>query len=200
MKRVFYYVKKLTPAPLLPLYHYLLAFLGAVIYRLPSRKMSVIGVTGTKGKTTVAELISAILEEAGFKTALSNTLRFKIGGVSERNLRKMTMPGRFFIQKFLRDALEGGCDYAVLEMTSEGAKQFRHAFIDLDVLVFTNLAPEHIESHGSYEKYAAAKFKLAKALERSLKRPRVIVANSDDKEGARFLSVNAEKKCPFSLV
>ncbi|OGG62072.1 hypothetical protein A3C87_02155 [Candidatus Kaiserbacteria bacterium RIFCSPHIGHO2_02_FULL_49_34] len=203
METLFYYLKKIIPKSIFrffqPAYHYMLAVLGATIYRMPSKELIVIGVTGTKGKSSVTEIINAIFEADGRRTAVLSTIRFKIGDHSERNLRKMTIPGRFFVHKFLRDAADAGCEIAVLEMTSEGAKQFRHKFIDLDALVFTNLSPEHIESHGSYEKYVAAKLKLAHALMRSPKRPRVMVANADDAEGAKFLSMKVEKRIPYSL-
>lgn len=182
-----------------PIYHYFFALAGALIYRFPSRQIKVVGITGTKGKTTTAELVNAILEEAGHKTALLGTLRFKIGEKNTPNLFKMTMPGRFFVQKFLREAVKAKCDWAILEMTSEGAKQFRHKFIDLDSLIFLNIAPEHIESHGSFEKYLEAKFSIAKALESSTKRPRTIIANIDDKYGKKFLSIDVDNKIPFSL-
>jgi len=164
-------VRQLTPQRFfcmlkLP-YHYALAFLGALWYRFPSRKINVVAVTGTKGKSSVVELVSALLEEALRKTAHASTIHFKIGDKKERNLHKMTMPGRFFLQGFLRKAIKAGCTHAVLEMTSEGARQFRHKFIALDGLIFTNLAPEHIESHGSYENYVAAKVSIAEALETS---------------------------------
>jgi UDP-N-acetylmuramoyl-L-alanyl-D-glutamate--2,6-diaminopimelate ligase len=181
-----------------PTYHFLLALSGAVLYRFPSRKIKIVAITGTKGKTTTAELVNAILEEAGYKTALLGTLRFKIGEKNTRNLHKMTVPGRFFVQKFLHDAVNAKCDWVVLEMTSEAVKQFRHKFIDLDALIFLNIAPEHIESHGSFEKYKEAKFKLGKALESSSKRPRILVANGKDDLGKKFLSINVEKKLPFS--
>src|SRR3989338_8079367 len=87
-----------------PTYHYLLSILGAIIYRFPSRHLNIVGVTGTKGKSSVCELANAILEEAGFETALASTIRFKIGSKSRPNMFKMTMPGRFFFQKILRDA------------------------------------------------------------------------------------------------
>ncbi|MDP3902215.1 MAG: Mur ligase family protein [bacterium] len=182
-----------------PVYHFVLAFLAALFYGFPSCKIKIIGVTGTKGKTTVAELVNAILEEAGYKTAILGTLRFKIGNKDERNLFKMTMPGRLFVQKFLRKAVKDKCDYAIMEMTSEGAKQFRQRFISMDALIFTNLAPEHIESHGSYEKYKQAKLSIARTLARSSKRPRVLVVNKDDKEAESFLSVSADKKLVYSL-
>jgi UDP-N-acetylmuramoyl-L-alanyl-D-glutamate--2,6-diaminopimelate ligase len=84
-------------------------------------------------------------------------------------------------------------------MTSEGARQHRHRGIALDALVFTNLAPEHIESHGSFENYAAAKYELGLHLVRSSKRPRIMVANADDAQGARFLTLPVEHALPFSL-
>ena len=179
-------------------YHYLLALLGAIIYGFPSRKLKVIAVTGTKGKSSVVELVSALLETAGYKTAHASTIQFKIGDKKERNLHKMTMPGRFFLQGFLRKAVTAGCTHVVIEMTSEGARQFRHKFIELDALIFTNLAQEHIESHGSYEKYVAAKVSLAEALETSPKKNKVLVVNGDDKEASRFLAVFTGMKCVYT--
>jgi len=120
----------------------------------------VIGVTGTNGKSTVVELIHAILAEAGFKTGSVSSLRFKLGNEEQQNRLKMTMPGRFALQKFLRECVNAGCRYAVLEVTSEGIKQFRNKFIKFDVAVMTNVTPEHIESHGSFENYLEAKLKL----------------------------------------
>jgi len=193
------FIKALTPAPLLSAYHYSMALLGAVLYRFPANRLLVVGVTGTKGKSTTAELITAILEEAGAKVALASTIRFAIGKESEPNLFKMTMPGRFYLQKFLRQAVGAGATHAVIEMTSEGAKQYRHKGIALNALVFTNLQPEHLESHGSMEAYAAAKLSLKTHLEESKKRPRYMVANADDKYGKDFLAAQVEVVAPFSL-
>lgn len=196
-------IKTYLPAPIFkllqPYYHLALAWWGAVKYRHPSRKLVVIAVTGTKGKSTTVELISQILQAGGMKTASLSTIQFSINGTSRPNLFKMTMPGRFFVQRFLREAVDAGCTHAVVEMTSEGARQFRHMFVDLDALVFTNLSPEHIESHGSFEKYKAAKLSLAKAVSISPKRPRVIVANVDDEHGDDFLNIDVDKRIPYSL-
>jgi len=194
-----FYIKKIIPFPLLSLYHLLLSLGAAFYYRFPAQKVFVVGVTGTKGKTTVIELINALLENAGYTTALAGTLRFKIGGGSSRNLLKMTMPGRFFLQRFLRNAVNEGCQYVILEVTSEGTRQWRHLFLGLNALIFTNLSPEHIESHGSYEKYRDAKLSIAKALVRSDKKEKIIVANKDDKEGKKFLGIRVSHKYPFSL-
>lgn len=184
---------------LLSLYHFCLAYVGAVLYQFPADKLIVIAVTGTKGKSSTTEMIAAILDEAGYKTALLNSIRIKVGDESAPNTMRMSMPGRFYIQRFLSRAAHAGCDMAVLEMTSEGARQHRHRGIDMNALVFTNLAPEHIESHGSYESYADAKFMLGEALAKSNKRPRIVIANADDAQGARYLSLPVEIPIGFSL-
>lgn len=182
-----------------PIYHYKMALLSAIYYRFPSRNIKIIAVTGTKGKSTTTEIINAILEKAGYKTALSNTIRYKIADDSTPNRFKMSMPGRFFIQRLIRKAVNAKCDYLVLEMTSQGVINYRHKFIELDALVFTNLSPEHIESHGSYEKYRDAKLEIAKSLSKSNKRPRTIVVNADDKESEKFLAFDIENKVKFSI-
>ena len=101
-----------------PIYHYSLAFTAALLYGFTSRSIKIVGITGTKGKTSTAELASNVLEAGGFSTALAGTLRFKIAKESKPNLFKMTMPGRFFMQRFLRKSVSAGCDWAVLELTS----------------------------------------------------------------------------------
>jgi len=205
MESILRFVKRCIPTALfrsfLPAYHFFLAFSAALYYRFPSRKIFVVAVTGTNGKTTVTEIVNAFLEEAGRKTALSNTLRFKVGTESFMNVFKMTTPGRFFLQRFLREAVDARCRYAIIELTSEGARQSRHLFVALDALIFTNLTPEHIESHGSFEKYRDAKRKLARALARSGKPKKYMVANIDDPEGKNFLRIagrGGAEKIPYS--
>jgi UDP-N-acetylmuramoyl-L-alanyl-D-glutamate--2,6-diaminopimelate ligase len=180
-------------------YHLTLSFLGALVYRFPSRSIKIVGVTGTKGKTSTVEFVNSVLETAGYKTALASTLRFKISDQENRNLYKMTMPGRFFLQCFLRRAVSAGCDWAILEITSEGVKQWRHKWINLNALIFTNISPEHIEAHGSFEKYMQAKIAIGRALENSFKRNKIIVANGDDTYGRDFLALSVPNRFSFSL-
>lgn len=171
-----------------PIYHYLLAWLGSRIYRQPSRKLFVIGVTGTKGKSTVIELISAILEAANKKTAVISSVRFKNDLLSSRNLTGMTMPGRFLLQKLLFEAAQNSCDYAIMEVTSQGVLQHRHRFIDFDAAILTNLEPEHIEAHGSYENYRDSKVKFFRDVaSRSLKKTKLFFINSEILDKDYFL-------------
>jgi UDP-N-acetylmuramoyl-L-alanyl-D-glutamate--2,6-diaminopimelate ligase len=176
-------------------YHFTLAFLGALAYAFPSKKLTVIGVTGTKGKTTVCNLIAQILESAGHKTGLATTVNFKVGDKEWINDMKQTMSGRFALQKLLRDMVRAGCKYAVIETSSEGILQYRHRFIDYSVAVFTNLTPEHIERHGSFEKYREAKVKLFEQVAK--KEGGIGVYNLDDPSVGYFLAPSVGKKYGF---
>ncbi|MBV9159455.1 MAG: UDP-N-acetylmuramyl-tripeptide synthetase [Candidatus Kaiserbacteria bacterium] len=192
-------IRSLIPDPLISAYHFALAEIAAFAYHYPSRGMLIVAVTGTKGKSSVTEMVNAILEEAHYQTALVNSIRIKVGDESTPNTMRMSMPGRFFLQRLMRRAFREECDAIVLEMTSEGARQHRHRGVVLDALIFTNLSPEHIESHGSLQAYKDAKFEIGKALARSKKRTRYIVANADDEESSRYLALPVERKLPFSL-
>ena len=198
-------LKKIIPRSLFnalqPAYHYSLALLGAIIYRFPSKKIKVVFITGTKGKSSTTEILNAILEGAGKNTAVLGTVRFKVADESRPNMYKMTVPGRFFVQRFLRQAVNAGCEYAVIEMTSGAAVQYRHYFIEPNALIFLNISPEHIEQHGGFENYLAAKLMLADALEKSPKKNKVLVVNSDDKSSNKFIAAAPSAKAEnFSLV
>src|SRR3989344_613949 len=182
------FFKKIIPRPIFaalqPAYHWLLAWVAAFFYAFPSKKLKIIGVTGTNGKSTVVHLLAAILEEAGEKVASVSSLRFRINKKEEKNNLKMTMPGRFKLQKFLREAVRAGCKYVVIEVTSEGIKQFRHTGINFYMAVLTNVTPEHIESHGSFEKYRAAKAEL-------FKKAPIHILNGEDPSVEYFLKISA---------
>jgi len=192
-------MKKFIPKFVFDIYHYLLALIGAIIYNFPSKKLIVIGVTGTNGKSTIVHLTTEILESAGNKVASLSSIRFKIGDKEEKNMLKMTMPGRFKLQKFLRQAFAAGCKYAVLEITSEGIKQYRHKFIDFDGAVFTNLTKEHIEAHKGFENYKKAKGKLFQVLEKSPKKNKWAVLNIDDPNFEYFSGLFSGKKYFYGI-
>ena len=211
MEKILRTIQKIIPKRLYvfmqPKYHYLMALLGAIIYRFPARNLFIIGITGTKGKSSVTEMVNSILEDAGYKTAVAGTIRFKIGEESRPNKFKMSMPGRFFLQKFLRECVNKKCTHVILEMTSEGSKFYRNKFIPNDAFIFTNLTPEHIESHGSFENYKNAKLNIAKNLKKDWqfdkklnpKKETFGVVNQDDEHFEDFYNINYTNKIKYSI-
>lgn len=213
--------KKIIPKKLFkkiqPWYHYILGYIAVWFYGNPSNKIVVIGITGTSGKTSSVYLMAKALNEAGYKTGYTSTAMFSDGEKEWLNDKKMTMVGRFFTQKILSKMVKNNCLYAIIETTSEGIKQFRHRFINYDILVFTGIYPEHIESHGSFENYKKAKGQLfahlktcqAKYLNHENKVVKVknnlakidlnrvkksVIINGDDDEAFYFSSFWAEEK------
>jgi len=188
-------VKKILGKSALGFYHYCWAILGAVLFGFPglNKNIKIIGVTGTSGKSTTTDFITRILEEAGNKVASISTIRFKLGEKEWENKYKMSMPGRMAIQQFLSQAKKVKCNFAVLEVTSEGVRQHRHKFINFDTAVFTNLGREHLESHGGFNNYRNEKLKLFKSAKN------VHVVNADDENANYFLSVPAKKVIKFGV-
>jgi len=187
MKKI---LKKIIPSFLLNWYHFGWSLGGALLYGWPGYRAKIIGVTGTNGKSTVVFLISRILEEAGYETAFLSSVQFKIKNEIRENNLKMTMPGRLRLQRFLSQAVKNGCQYIILEVTSEGIKQHRHRFIRFGTVVLTNLTQEHLESHGGFENYRRAKGKLFQALSPQGK----MVVNLDDPQAGYFLKFKAGEK------
>ena len=191
LDRFFIIGRKIIPKPIFrasqPLYHFALAWLAAVFYWFPSRRLTVIGVTGTNGKSTVVELLYHIFNEAGFSPASISSVYFRMQEREWKNDLKMTMPGRFSIQRFLWEARKRKCRIVILEVTSEGIKQFRNKFIKFAAAVLTNVTPEHIESHGSFEKYRSAKAKL-------FKNSPIHIINGDDANLEYFKKIPAKKR------
>ncbi len=189
------YLKKITPNFLFSLYHLGWAVLANVVYRFPSRKLLVIGVTGTKGKTTTCNMIWQVLTEAGHKVGMTTTANIRIGDKEWINDSKMTMQGRLRLQRLLRQMVKAGCRYAVIETSSEGILQWRHFGIKYQVAVFTNLSPEHLERHGSFANYRAAKGKLFKQLSGLA----ISVINNDDENADYFKSFPAKTKVYYGI-
>ncbi|PJE59981.1 MAG: hypothetical protein COU85_00730 [Candidatus Portnoybacteria bacterium CG10_big_fil_rev_8_21_14_0_10_44_7] len=185
-------MRKFVPKFILSIYHFCLAYVGALIYGWPTKKMIVIGVTGTKGKTTTCNLIAQILTALGHKVGLTTTVNFQIGEKEWINREKQTMLGRLKLQKLLWRMRQAGCRYAVIETSSEGILQHRHRGIDYDIAVLTNLSPEHIERHGGFENYRRAKERLFAAVAR--KKDGIGVYNLDDKHVEEFLKYSVKNK------
>ena len=198
------FLKKIVPKPVVHTlrkpYHAALALLMAASYGFPARKLVVIGITGTKGKSTAADMLFAILRASGRKTALLSTIRFAIEDESEPNRFKMTLQGRGFAQAFMRKALARGCTHIVIEVTSEAVMDYRHWFLAMDGLIVTNIQREHIEHHGSFENYVEAKRAIVRTLARSPKSNRALVSNADIPETKSFLSEpGITRAVPFSM-
>ncbi|MBP9863820.1 UDP-N-acetylmuramoyl-L-alanyl-D-glutamate--2,6-diaminopimelate ligase [Patescibacteria group bacterium] len=153
-------LKKFIPESWLNAYHFALSSVATAWYRHPSESLIVIGVTGTNGKTTTSYLISKALEAMGDKTGCMTTALFKVDSKEWLNDKKMTMLGRFQLQKLLREIVDAGCKYVVVETSSQGIVQHRHRGVNYDCVVLTNLTPEHIEAHGSFKAYKDAKIEL----------------------------------------
>lgn len=164
------------------------------------KKITVIGVTGTKGKSTTCNILWHFIEKTGYKCGMTSTANFRIHKKEWVNKYKMTMLGRFKLQKLLKEMVVAGCQYAVVETSSEGIKQWRHLGINYDIAIFLNLSPEHIESHGSFENYKLAKAELFRRLkEGNSKKEKVIIVNKDDKEADFFLEFEADKKTTYGI-
>ncbi len=165
------------------LYHKVKAVIAAVYYRFPSRYLHVIGVTGTKGKTTTTNLIAGVLTEAGYKVGMTSTINFQVAGHRWTNSSKMTTLSPFFLQKMLRRMVEEGCTHAVLEVSSHAIIQNRVWGINFDTAVFTNIGEDHLEYHGGMDNYLRAKGLLFERLNKSQRKLRIqktSILNRDD--------------------
>lgn len=186
--------------------HFLIAYFSYWRYGRPGRKMIVVGVTGTKGKSTTSRYIASVLQAGGFKVGLLSTVEFQIGEKRWLNDKKMTMLGLGQIQKMLSDMVTAGCQYVVVETSSEGILQYRHFGLHYDIAVFTNLGTEHGERHGGFENLRADKGKLFAELSKhghkilnGKKIEKIILANLDDANADFYLNYWADKKIGYTL-
>lgn len=147
----------------------------------PSKKLKIIGVTGTDGKTTTANIIYWILKTAGKKVGLISTVSAKIGNKEYNTGFHVTNPEPLVLHRFLRKMVDCGCEYAVLEVTSHGLDQERVFGINFEISVLTNITHEHIDYHKTFEAYMKAKAKL-------FNNSKVAILNKDDKSYKNFLS------------
>ena len=138
---------------ILRLWHFPRAYLVALWYGFPGRRLTVIAVSGTKGKTTTAYVIAELLRQAGHITALMTTAAVRIGDDEKMNMYKMTSPSPWTLQKFLLEAVRKQAVYAVIEVSSHALMQYRLAGIPIRYAVVTNLASDHLEYHRDTREY-----------------------------------------------
>ena len=169
-----------------------LTWIAAAFYNWPCRKLTVIGVTGTDGKTTTTNLIYQILLAAGIKTGMISTVNAVIGKEVLDTGFHVTTPDAHDVQRYLAQMVEAGLTHVVLETTSHGWAQYRVDACEFDIGVVTNITHEHLDEHGSYENYRAAKARLFSSLEITSEKPqgnpRLGVINRDDRKSFDFLN------------
>ncbi len=180
-----------------PPYHGTMALIASMYYGNPSNKMYVIGVTGTAGKSTTTIMCAQILQHAGFRTGYITTAGSHDGNKASTNMHGLSMPGGWMLQRQLAEMVKNGCKYAVVEATSEGLAQNRHLGIKFQTALFTSLSPAHLDTHGSFENYRAAKGRLFGTL-RGVKGS-MIGTNLDDPNKNFFMDFPADKKFGVSM-
>lgn len=182
-------LKKAIPEthPLRLLFHRSKAFVAAARYGFPARRLYVVGVTGTDGKTTTVGMLAHVLQKSGRETAALSTAFFQTGADVRWNATQKTSPGPFAIQKFLRGAVKAGCTHAILEYSSHGLLQGRTWFTWPKVAAITNLSEEHLDYHGTMEEYMKAK----KILFRMLRGKGTKVLNGDDRSYKDLIDVRS---------
>lgn len=186
------------------------AWLAAAAAGFPGRELQVVGVTGTDGKTTTANLIFSILQAAGVRVGLLSTIRAVIGEVEEPLALHVTTPEAPVVQHYLRRMLDAGLTHVVIEATSHGLAQHRVDAIAFDVAVVTNITHEHLDYHGGYEQYYAAKerlftmlaeeWPLAGANPRKQRQVPTAVLNRDDESYARLAAIPVARQINYGLL
>jgi UDP-N-acetylmuramoyl-L-alanyl-D-glutamate--2,6-diaminopimelate ligase len=175
-----------------PFYHGLVAWCANIYFGFPSKKLIVIGITGTGGKSSTTTILREILNKSGKLCGSITTISFFNGREEFINKHGLSMPGGWLLQKNLKEMLNNGCQYAVVECTSEGLFQNRHLGIKFDSVVFTNISEAHIQAHGNFDNYKKAKGKLFQAL--SANGLGLSVVNLDDLYSKYFLEFSSKKK------
>ncbi len=168
------------------IYHFFIAIFANVLFFFPSRRMKVIAVTGTDGKTTTVNLIYHILKSSGAKVSMISSIAAVIDGKSYNTGSHVTTPASFTLQKFLRKARNKKSEYFVLEVTSHAIDQNRITGIPIKVGVLTNVTNEHLDYHKTYDNYLKTKVKL-------LKKAKICIVNNDDSSYMFLSEVKSQK-------
>jgi UDP-N-acetylmuramoyl-L-alanyl-D-glutamate--2,6-diaminopimelate ligase len=186
-------LKKFIPldSPIRLTWHYLMGWVAYMFSGNPAKEMIVIGVTGTKGKTTTSNLIARGLIAWGQKVAMFTTVNMIIGSHEEENLLKMTTPSPWQVWEFIRRAKAAGCEYLVMETSSHALFYHRVHGLRYDVALLTNISQDHLDLHRTMENYVETKLQLFKNLYKYGIRKevrKVWVVNVDSEYASRFLS------------
>lgn len=180
-----------------------LAYLSAAFYDFPARSMTVIGVTGTDGKTTTSSIIYSILRSAGLRAGIISTVNAVIGDEVIDTGFHVTTPEAPDVQRYLARMRDAGLSHVVLEATSHGLAQDRVTACEFDIGVVTNITHEHLDYHGSYEAYRAAKARLFQHLQATVEKPqgnpRLSVLNYDDESFGYLSSIISGRKLTYSV-
>jgi len=182
--------------PLLLTWHRSKALVAAAKYGFPARKLTVIGITGTDGKTTTVGMIAHILNANGLKAGARSTAFFQVGETVEWNATQKTSPSPFTVQSFLRRLANEGCTHAVIECSSHGLLQGRNWFTWPAVAGFTNLSEEHLDYHGTMENYMQAK----SILFRMMRKDGSKVLNADDRTYPAFKNIRSKRTLSYSVL
>ncbi|MCL2600780.1 MAG: UDP-N-acetylmuramoyl-L-alanyl-D-glutamate--2,6-diaminopimelate ligase [Treponema sp.] len=184
--------------------------IAASFYGFPSRRLLVVGVTGTEGKSTTVYLTWQLLRLMGFKAGFFSTVQMSDGGDAEWNPEHQTTPEAPVVQRQLWEMAENGCSYAVVESSSHGLspKTNRLGNVEYDAAVFTNLGHEHLEFHGTWEQYRDDKANLFRALNHDQTKTSIPgvqaipepfgVVNVDDPSSVYFIGVTSRKTVSYS--
>jgi len=179
-----------------------LAWLSAAWHRFPARQLTVIGVTGTDGKTTTINLLYHILRAAGLKAGLISTVNAIIGDEQFDTGLHVTTPDACDVQRFLAQMVDAGCTHAIIEATSHGLAQHRVTACEFDVAVVTNVTHEHLDYHGDWEAYFSAKARLFDGLATAARKPdqgKLAVLNAGDASFERLLDIGTEHMLSYSV-
>ena len=180
-----------------------LAYLSAAFYGFPARQLTVIGVTGTDGKTTTANLIYQILLNAGMRVGIISTINALVGDEILDTGLHVTTPEAPDIQRYLARMVTAGLTHVVLESTSHGLAQHRVTGCEFDIGVVTNITHEHLDFHGTYEAYRSAKGRLFTSLETTHQKPqgnpRLAVLNQDDQSYDYLSQLVKTRQVAYSL-
>lgn len=183
--------------------HQALGLLVAAYHDFPSRELTVIGITGTNGKTTTTHILHSVLKDATEgKTGFISTIGADFGNSSVDTGLHVTTPTAPEIQSYLATMRDAGLTHVILEMTSHGLEQGRLAGVDIDVAVITNVTHEHLDFHGSFEAYRAAKGIMFDMLRQSAKKPdipKISILNADDDSVNHYDKKQADKIVKYSV-